>query len=363
VSAFDIEKAAAAVPALEPKPPTDSHLPLSTVPVLVTLADIQVEAIEWVWPGRIALGKITLIIGDPGLGKSYLTADLGARVSTGRAWPDGAIGGAAVDAIVLSAEDGIADTIKPRVLRQGGDDRRVHVLEAVRDASGARPFQIGRDLAALEHAVQTKHARMVTIDPFSAYLGRVDSHKDGEVRGLLAPLAAFAASYRVGIVGIMHLTKEAQRRLIARATGSIAFAAAARIVLAVGADPDDATRQRRFFVTVKNNLGAHAPGLTYTITDDGLCWGAEPLPGTLSAEALLDTAAVPASREDTGQRAEAERFLEDLLAHGPVPSTQVMKDLRANGIAEKTARRAKRDLKIRAERIPRGTGPWFWCLP
>lgn len=331
-------------------------------PILVTLADVQAEPVEWAWPGRVAFGKMTLVIGDPDEGKSYLLIDAAARVSAGRPWPDGApsVGG---DVIILSAEDGIADTIRPRLDRQGGNPRRVHVLDAVTDTAGPRGFQLGWDLPVLEAAVQATRARYVTIDPLSAYLGRTDSHKDGEVRGLLAPLAALAATYRVAVVGIMHLTKDAQRRLIARATGSIAFAGAARIVLAVGADPEDTSKARRFLVTVKNNLGPHAPGLAFTITNEGVCWDAAPLSSSLSAEALLDTSALPATREDAGQRVEAERFLAELLTEGPVPSVQVMKDAKANGITERTLWRAKRALTIRAERIPRGKGAWFWSLP
>jgi RecA-family ATPase len=250
--------------------------------VLVTLATIQPEAVEWAWPGRIPFGKLTLLIGDPGEGKSYLLGDLEARMTSGRPWPDGAPS-VACDVIILSAEDGIADTIRPRLDRQGGDPRRAHVLEAVRDTDGPHLFQVGRDLPALEAALQRTRARCVRIDPLSAYLGGTDSHRDGEVRGLLAPLAALAAAHRAAIVGVMHLTKDAQRRLIARASGSIAFAGAARVVMVVGVDPDDATKARRFLVTVKNNLGAKAPGLAYTITDDGFRWESTPLPSTLSA--------------------------------------------------------------------------------
>jgi AAA domain len=126
-------------------------------PILVTLADVQAEPVEWAWPGRVAFGKIALIIGDPGVGKSYLLTDVAARATSRRQWPDRtpSVEG---DVIILSAEDGIADTIRPRVDRQGGDPRRVHVLDAVTDTAGPRGFQLGWDLPVLEAAVQTTRA-------------------------------------------------------------------------------------------------------------------------------------------------------------------------------------------------------------
>jgi hypothetical protein len=177
-------------------------------------------------------------------------------------------------------------------------------------------------------------------------------------------LANLADRHGVAVAAVLHLTKDAQRRLIARASGSMAFAAAARIVLAVGADPEDDTKERIFLVTVKNNLARKAPGLAFRITNEGLCWEAEALTSAMSAETLLDSAAVPASREDAVQRHEAEAFLRHVLKDGPVPSNQIFKDAKANGVAERTLWRAKRTLGIPAERIPPGPrGAWFWSLP
>jgi hypothetical protein len=335
----------------------------SPSPVLLRLADVASESVSWAWPGRLAYGKLTLVIGDPGVGKSYFAADLEGHLTAGRDWPDAAPCTTHHDVVVLSAEDGLQDTLRPRLERQQGDPARVHVLQAVQDSTGERPFQLGRDLPTLERALQATGARYVRIDPLSAYLGKTDSHKDADVRGLLAPLATLAARYHAVVVGILHMTKDNQRRLIARAAGSIAFAGAPRIVLAIGTDPNDETRARRLVVTVKNNLGPEAPALAFRITSDGLCWVDGPPLEHASAEDLLDTSAVPATRDDAQQLTEAQRFLERLLADGPVASTQIFKDAKANAIAERTLWRAKRTLQIAAVRIPPSRGAWFWSLP
>src|SRR5262249_55073954 len=225
-------------------------------PVVVRLADVTPEAVDWLWPRRLARGKLTLVIGEPGGGKTYFVMDCGARVTRGEPWPDGttpAPGGV----IVLTSEDGVADTLRPRLDRQGGDPEHVHILRAVRVDGDEIPFTLERDLPQLAR-VLTDHpdTALVILDPVSAYLGSRDSYKDAEIRGLLSPLAALAERYRVALLAILHLTKAAQRKLLLRAQGSVAFVAQARIVLAVGEDPDH--DGRRLLVPVKNNLGPAA---------------------------------------------------------------------------------------------------------
>jgi putative DNA primase/helicase len=222
-------------------------------------------------------------------------------------------------------------------------------------------FTLERDLAALERAIVTTEAVLVGIDPLSAYLGTRDSYKDSEIRGILGPLAALAERYRVAIVGILHLTKAAQRRLLNRAQGSIAFVAAARVVLAVGQDPN--APGRRLLVPIKNNLGPDAAALAFRIGDDGLVWESDPVEG--SAATLLAQDEAP-TRTESRERDAAVEFLRDLLRDGPVPSRQVEADAKANGIAQRTLWRAKTDLGIVAER-GKGqdgkTAAWYWMLP
>jgi RecA-family ATPase len=201
---------------------------------LIWLKDVEPTEVKWVWPGRIPCGKLTLLVGDPGLGKSFVTLDGGSRISRGRLWPDGeqAPLGAV---IVLSAEDGRADTIRPRVDVLGGDPAKIAVLAAIKQGDAERPFSLAADLPVLEATITAVQAVLVVIDPLSAYLGKTDSFKDAEVRGLLTPLAALAEKTGVAILAIMHLTKNPAQRAIYRAPGTIGFAAAARVMLAVAA--------------------------------------------------------------------------------------------------------------------------------
>jgi putative DNA primase/helicase len=329
-------------------------------PVLVRLDTIAPEPVEWLWPGRIARGKLTLIVGDPGTGKSTVTADVAARSSKNRAWPDGSPG-ADASVLWLTAEDGLADTVRPRIDRQDGDARRIHILRAIRvDGVDEAAFTLEHSLPAMERALVDTQAALVIVDPLSAYLGSRDSYKDAEIRGLLAPLAALAEQLHVAVLAVLHLTKDAQRRLLHRAQGSIGFVAAARTVLAVGEDPD--VPERRLVVSIKNNLGPLAPALAFRIDDRGLCWESDPVAG--AADRLL-AADLPGTRTERRERTDARAFLQHLLAYGPIASRQVEADAKANGIAQRTLWRAKAELGIVAgrSRTLDGKDAWYWTLP
>jgi putative DNA primase/helicase len=211
----------------------------------------------------------------------------------------------------------------------------------------------------LDAAIQQMRALAVIISPLSAYLGSKDSYKDAEIRGLLTPLAALADQRQVAMVGVMHLTKAQQARLLNRVQGSVAFVGQARTVLVVGEDGN--APGRRLLASVKNNLGPLAPALAFRISDSGLIW--EPTPVEGPADVLLAGDEME-SRSARREREQAARFLRELLADGFVPSKQVMADAKANGIAQRTLWRAKADLGVLAERSKGDTkSPWYWWLP
>jgi hypothetical protein len=264
--------------------------------------------------------------------------------------------------LILSAEDGLADTIRPRLDRLKGDPGRVIFVESVTDGGREGPLTLAKDLDLLEHAITETGALLVAIDPLSAYLGKLDSFKDDQVRGLLGPVAAMAERTGVAIVGILHLTKDSERQAIHRALGSVAFAAAARAVFAVGADPDD--KERRFFTSVKSNLGPKPATLAFRLRDTEaglLVWDSVPVVG-LHAEAVLGRYT---SAEDHAERRDAKAFLiEYLEAEGAPKADDVIKAARREGISETSLRRAKHDLRVKTQREGFGPGSVCrWVLP
>ncbi len=352
---------------------TSTPAPIDGAPVIVRLSEVQPEPVAWLWPGRFALGKLTLIAGDPGLGKSFLTLDIAARVSRGREWPDApGVATTPGGVVLLSAEDAIADTIRPRLDAAGADVARIVALEAVSSVGdngreSARTFDLSRDLPALEAAIgSVDGCRLVVIDPVTAYLGGVDSHKNAEIRGLLAPLGAIAERHRVAVVAVTHLNKSGGGPAIYRAMGSLAFAAAARAAWAVSKDKDDP--RRRLFLPIKNNIAPDTGGLAYRIEPraevggvDGcpvVAW--EPGPVNVSADDAL------ASDRDEGggrtERDDAAGWLADLLAHGPRAARDVVRDASDAGYSIATVRRAKAAIGV-VSRKPAFGGPWEWTLP
>ena len=367
----DVDPIRAEVEALTDKTTatTPKPAPIDGAPVIVRLADVKPEPVAWLWPGRIALGKLTLIAGDPGLGKSFLTLDMASRVSTGAGWPDRRCESFAPGGVVLlSAEDGVADTIRPRLDAAGADVARIVALEAIRSVGdngreSARTFDLSRDLLALESAIRSvEDCRLVVIDPVTAYLGGVDSHKNAEIRGLLAPLGAIAERHRVAMVAVTHLNKSGGGPAIYRAMGSLAFAAAARAAWAVSKDKDDP--RRRLLLPIKNNIAPDTGGLAYRIEPLGVdgcpavAW--EPDPVNVSADDAL-----AGDRDEGGGRTErddAADWLRDLLAPGPRPARDVERDARDAGYSIATVRRAKAAIGV-VSRKPAFGGPWEWTLP
>ena len=219
--------------------------------VMRCMADVQPEKIEWLWPRRIALGKQTLIGGEPGLGKSQITAALAAAVTTGGTWPCDEGRAPPGSVLILSAEDDAGDTIRPRLDAAGADVSAVYLISAVRQGGGKgrRTFNLQADLALLEAAIgQIGNVRLVIIDPVSSYLGKLDSHKNADVRGALEPLGDMASRLRVAVVSITHFSKGAGQSAVNSFIGSIAFVAAARAAFIVTRDPDSDNPARRLFI-------------------------------------------------------------------------------------------------------------------
>ena len=340
-----------------------AHEELEHLAKLVSFAEIQPKQLRWLWRERFPAGKLSLIVGDPDKGKSLITLDMAARISTGKPFPDGAPCERG-SVIILSAEDDAEDTIRPRLEAAGADLARVHWLEAVRvvqraGKQGERTFSLEVDIAALYDAIkQHPDVRLIVIDPLSAYLGGTESQKNAEVRVLLAPLKGFTAQTGVTVLGITHFRKSSGPA-IHRSIDSIAFVAAARAVWGVAVDPNDP--DKRIMLRIKGNLSRDPGGLAYRIkVDCGLpriAW--EQGAVNLRADDVLGGLD---SREDGSERQEAAQWLREFLAAGPKTQKEIQRQSDQSGFSWATVRRAKKDLRIGAEKSA-FRGFWEWNLP
>jgi putative DNA primase/helicase len=234
------------------------------------LSEIEAEPIRWLWPNRIARGKLTLIAGDPKLGKSLLTADLTARITAGHPWPVDGTKPPQGSVIFASAEDDAADTIRPRLEAAQADISRVHILETVIEADPEtlevreRMFNLKRDIQRLDdELVDIGDVVAVIVDPITAYLGGTDSHKNSDMRELLAPLAKLAGKHGVAVIAVSHLNKGGSANALYRVSGSLAFTATARACWLVAKDQDDDTR--RLLLPSGSNIAPDMGGLAYRI--------------------------------------------------------------------------------------------------
>jgi putative DNA primase/helicase len=343
-------------------------------------SEIAPEPILWLWPGRVAIGKQTLIAGEPGLGKSQLSIGIIATVTVGGLWPGSQDRAPLGRAIILSAEDDAADTIIPRLIAAGADLSRVDIISAVRNETGARrTFNLQADLALLEQYIEAKKdVRVVKIDPISSYMGAVDSHKNTDVRSVLEAVGEMAARHHVAILGITHFSKGAGQRAINAFIGSIAFIAAARAAFAVMKDPDD--ENRRLFLPVKNNLAPLGPGLAFRLAQhlvmtangdtvaSAVCW--EDTPVTNTADGVM-AASAGISAPQTA-KADCIEFLETVLAHGWTSTADIAAEAVSAGLHAKAKqlrdnkplRDARTALKVEIRREGFGKGAsYFWALP
>jgi hypothetical protein len=343
----------------------------SSQPVLICrrASEIEPERVEWLWEARIAAGKQTLFAGDPGTGKSQLSVAIAAAIAKGAEWPCGEGRAPLGSVIILSAEDGVADTIVPRLTAAGADLDRIRIVTAVEDGKGRRSFDLQADLYELEKTIaEIGDVRLIVIDPISSYMGKTDSHKNTAVRGVLEPIGEMAERMRVAVLSVTHFSKASAgtaTKALNKFMGSVAFVAAARAAFVVLEDPHDG--ERRLLLHAKNNLAEAPQGLAFrleqSIVGEGIVtskveW--EPEPVTLTANEVL--AANDGSKKNALAVEEAEYFLQALLADGPVSSKEVDAEALEAGIKLATLRRAKANLGIKPYKDGM-KGGWFSALP
>jgi archaellum biogenesis ATPase FlaH len=331
---------------------------------LTTLADVTPERVSWLWPGRIPVGKLVTLDGDPGLGKSTLALSFAAPITNGAKWPDGSVCDHPGAVLIASAEDGLADTVRPRVDAAGADVTKVHAIEGVSvvDEHGERILRqlTLADIAALDEAISRTGARLLVIDVVMAYLpAGTDSHKDQDIRRVLSRLATLADRTGCTVLLLRHLNKASGGDPLYRGGGSIGIVGAARAGLLVAPDPDDPGR--RVLASVKSNLAPAPDSLTYRLVGEGdygvarVQWEGQT---AHTARSLLAEAV-----DDGDAKSEAAHWLEDYLTEqGAVPSKSAKAAAAQAGIRERTLQRAVHSLDVQVESrgFPRVT---WWQLP
>jgi hypothetical protein len=310
------------------------------------------------------MGKLTVFAGDPGVGKSAVSLDVVARVTTNRPFSDGTLPKAG-EAIILSAEDDTADTLRPRLDAAGADVSKVHIIKAVGETNAAGEsleyvFNLTQDLSLLGKALtDCPGVRLIVIDPLSAYLGNTDSYRNASMRGVLAPLAKLASDHAVAVVGIDHLTK-AEKKAIYRVSGSIATVAASRSAWVFAKDKTE--ESRRLMLPLKNNLAGDQEGLAYRIeevqlpTDHGtiptIRVGWEEGPVNRNVEEVLSETP---EKDDSALAGTIDWLKANLVE--PKEVSVLIAQAKGDGRSWSTVKRAKEKLGVESKKV---ADHWVW---
>ncbi len=329
---------------------------------------VELEPVRWLWHGFLPAAMLTIVGGAPGCGKTTIALSLAATVSSGGQWPDGTQFGDAGDVLIWSGEDAHA-VLAARLVAMGANMSRVHFIDGISGGEG-EAFDPGRDMPLLEAtAAKLTSPRLLIVDPIvSAVTG--DAHKGAEVRRALQPVVALAQRLGCSVLGITHFSKgTAGRDPTERITGSIAFAALARLVLVaakVKAD-EEGGEPRRVLVRAKSNIGPDDGGFAYSldrmqvapeVEGQRVRW-LEALQGS-AREVLAEAEADPEDDAESTALDEAVQFLKSELRDGPRPAKAIFSEARNAGHAERTIKRAKGKLQV--ESIKEKAG-WVWALP
>lgn len=312
---------------------------------IITMRDVETESVRFLWKPYIPAGKITIVQGDPGEGKTTMMLAIAAAVTTGSALPGGR-NAAPGNVIFQTAEDGLADTIKPRLTRLGADCSRIHVIDE-------EECSLSLSDERIEQAIMKTGAKLFILDPLQAYLGGSDMHSANGIRPLMKSLAGVAERTGCAIVIIGHLNKKGGKAQY-RGLGSIDIYAAARSVLTVGRIGLD--EAMRAVVHGKSNLAAPGASLAFGFdTDDGFCWLGE---YEITLAELLFGSKTDSKPES--QLFKARRLIETELTGRSVPAADMMQMAEERGISPKTLNRAKSALGVLSVKRQ---GQWFWELP
>ena len=307
-------------------------------------ASVTQRKVEWLWYPYIPYGKITILQGDPGEGKSTFILNIAALLTTGQEMPDGTGGGKAQTVIYQCAEDDVADTIKPRLMAAGADCNKVAYII---DENNELTFEDSR----IEEVLSKTGARLLVIDPIQAFLAQdSDMQSAARMRAALSKLAEVASKYQCAVVLVGHLNKSYGGKNLYRGLGSIDIAAIARSVLMISRDSTESSI--RYMFPVKASLAPEGCAIGFSFADGKFTWL-----GKCDIDASALEQSVFAQPDKLEQ---AKTFLSRILKDGDVLSTQIYEMMEQIGIKKRTVETAKKEIGVQAYRK---NNAWYWHLP
>ncbi len=335
-----------------------------------SLENIKMEKLEWLWPNRIPLGKITMVVGDPGVGKSFWSLDVAAHITTGRPWPDDkGVPCRQGTVLLIGAEDAVGDTILPRLYAAKANMAKIYTMKGMTAEfnGGATKkemfFELKSGIIALGHLKeQFPDLKLIIIDPITAYMGNIDSHDNAQVRSVLDKVAAWAADADVAVLAISHLNKNTTVRAVYRIMGSVAFTAVSRMVWHIVKDEENP--ERRLLLPGKLNMAPEMSGLAFRLQSvkvgDELIDSAVVSYEDKTIEETADEMLAQTIESLSSTKKRTAEWLKDILIDGPRLAMDIFEQAKIDGISESTVRRAKKQLQVKARKI--GGGQWEWGL-
>ena len=364
-TALDAARQELGLPAFKPTPKAKITIKRDETPKrakLIWMDTIEAEEPSFLFYPYIPAPKLTFLEGDPGLGKTFIALDFCATITQGGAFPNGQKAEPG-NVIYMTAEDGLADTLKPRLEKAGADCSRVAVLEGGIVQSGGkeiiRAFSLS-DVAVLRNALEQTQAKLIVIDPIQGFLGgSVDMHRANEIRPILSAVTKLAEEFGCSIIGIRHLNKDKKHGALHRGLGSVDFTAFARSALLVGVHEDQKT-----IAHVKSNLAPKGDSLIFDIQDGKITWLGK---SEATAEDVAGT--FKTGRAEDGGNTDKLEFAKSIITmaldEAPTPSKHIKAEAAQLGISERTLARAKAELgnvKATPLRLPKAPRNNLWHL-
>lgn len=311
---------------------------------MIKMSDVQSQTVDWLWYPFIPYGKLTIIQGDPGDGKTTLVLNIAAKLSKGEGLDSDMKITEPVNIIYQTAEDGLADTVKPRLERAEAVCERIMVIDETEKSLSMIDER-------LENAIKQTGARVLILDPIQAYLGGgMDMNRANEARDMTKKLGILAEKYKCAIILIGHMNKAAGNKAAYRGMGSIDFFAVARSVLLVGRI--EGQENTRAVVQIKNNLAAFGNSKAFELTEAGVQWLGD---YEITADELLGGVTPKANKKER-----AKQLIYELAeTNNVVKSEDIVNLAEEKGISKRTLENAKKELGIKGKRIGEA---WYWRL-